>query len=192
MTLSSCSVYLCLLRTGMQACTTMEGYTGCSDSFSLLDLSHDSFHYCLAFPLVFIAVIVFSSLLSYVPLGHSFILKQQFLGTDKILRVSSLLYEIPLPLNMYLEIRCPWFHATLDLTVLAVHCSTEYTEVIPLNPLQTGNPVHKWRGLEWLEVLWQSPTHFFPPVSDIDSIPQTRLQGIHCNGRFIYATSGEL
>lgn len=190
MTLSSCSVYLCLLRTGMQACTTMEGYTGCSDSFSLFDLSHDSFHYCLAFPLVFIAVIVFSSLLSYAPLGHSFILKQQFLGTDKILFKSFFFVVWDTPSSEYV------FGDTMSL----ISCNLGFHGFG--SPLQywvhrgdTTEPPANWESgtqMEWLEVLWQSPTHFFPLVSDIDSIPQRRLQGIHCNGRFIYATSGEL
>lgn len=98
----------------------------------------DSFPYCLAFPLIFIAAIVFSSWLSYVPLSYLFILKQQFLGTNLTLFKSFFFVVGDASSSEYVfGDMMSLISCNLRSPILTVHCSTEYTEVMPPNPLQT-------------------------------------------------------
>lgn len=138
----------------------------------------DSFPYCLAFPLIFFAVIVLSSWLSYVPLGYLFILKQQFLGTSMTLfksfffvvgdaSSSEYVFGDMMPL-ISCNLRSHDFDSPLQYWV---HRG-DATEP----PANCGNQVHKW-----LQVLWRSPTHFFPPMSYIWQILIASLKG-DCRG----------
>lgn len=98
----------------------------------------DSFPYCLAFPLIFIAAIVLSSWLSYVPLSYLFILKQQFLGTNLTLFKSFFFIVGDTSSSEYVfGDMMSLISCNLRSPILTVHCSTEYTEVMPPNPLQT-------------------------------------------------------
>lgn len=148
----------------------------------------DSFPYCLAFPLIFIAVIVFSSWLSYVTLGYLFILKQQFLGTNMTLFKS-------------------FFFAVWD-TSSSKYAFGDMMSLISCNlrSHDSDSPLQYWvhRGESGTQMNGPGMTpgsltinHSLLPsyvlyMTDINSIPQKRLQGIHCNRGFMHTVLGEI
>lgn len=157
----------------------------------------DSFPYCLAFPLIFIAVIVFSSWLSYVPLGYLFILKQQFLGTNLTLfksfffvvgdtSSSEYVFGDMMPL-ISCNLRSHDFDSPLQYWVHRGDATKPPANWEP--GTQMKGPGMTSGSLTINHSLLSSYVLY---MTDIDSIPQRRLQGIHCSRGFMYTVLGEI